>query len=345
MNATTAIPAAAAEPASAYNNSAPPVSKQRYYVHQTQELRFALHDSVPPDPLLKLHQKSAARHFLVYAWQLFLTIASTVVLINFDQPWIWIPVAFVQGFTVFNYTVLLHEVVHSGVFKHQRPGWMRFLGLLYAIPSGISATQFTRWHLDHHNELGSATDDPKRFHLSPKRQERWYKLLYFTPALFPIYFRAAKRETATYPQELRDRIRWERMAAMAFHLSIAIGLLVIDWRMAMRVHIVPVFFIFPIAFAMNRLGQHYFINPKDPAQWSTLVKANPFWRVAFLNSSYHLEHHYYPGIPLYNLHQSHLLLREFYKKRGMQAVGYSQLLWGWIVKNGKPHTNWREQQN
>ena len=66
-------------------------------------------------------------------------------------------------------------------------------------PSGISASQFTRWHLDHHNELGSATDDPKRFHLSPKRNARWYKLLYFTPALFPIYFRAARAEAQGYP--------------------------------------------------------------------------------------------------------------------------------------------------
>jgi fatty acid desaturase len=127
---------------------------------------------------------------------------------------------------------------------------------------------------------------------------------------------------------------------MAFHLSIAIGLLLFDWRMALRVHIVPVFFIFPIAFAMNRLGQHYYINPSDPAQWSTLVRANPFWRVAFLNSSYHLEHHYYPGVPLYNLHRTHLLLQEFFRRRGMVAVNYSQLLWGWIVRNGTPHTKW-----
>ena len=44
------------------------------------------------------------------------------------------------------------------------------LGLLYAMPSGISASQFTRWHLDHHAELGSDEDDPKRHHLSPKRE-------------------------------------------------------------------------------------------------------------------------------------------------------------------------------
>ena len=47
--------------------------------------------------------------------------------------------------------------------------------------------------------LGRTDDDPKRAHLSPKVNKRWYKLLYCSPALFPIYFRAARRETSTYP--------------------------------------------------------------------------------------------------------------------------------------------------
>jgi fatty acid desaturase len=92
----------------------------------------------------------------------------------------------VQGFTVFNFTVLLHEVLHHNVFQRRHPLAERVLGFLYAVPSGIAPSQFTRWHLDHHAELGSDEDDPKRHHLSPKRNARWYKLLYATPALFPI---------------------------------------------------------------------------------------------------------------------------------------------------------------
>ena len=66
--------------------------------------------------------------------------------------------------------------------------------------SGISASQFTRWHLDHHDNLGSWEDDPKRHWLSPKRNARWFKLLYCTPALIPIYFRAAASEARSYPR-------------------------------------------------------------------------------------------------------------------------------------------------
>src|SRR5439155_12631439 len=141
-------------------------------------------------------------------------------LIHFDNPLIWIPLAFVQGLTVFNFTILLHEVVHHTIFERRRPVAERILGLLYAIPSGISASQFTRWHLDHHAELGSDEDDTKRHHLSPKVNARWFKLLYASPALFPIYFRAARKESATYPAVLQQRIRLERRVSIAAHLTV-----------------------------------------------------------------------------------------------------------------------------
>src|SRR5690349_21540359 len=102
-----------------------------------------------------LHAKQPARHLLVAARQFLFVGLATWALIRFDSPWIWIPIAFVQGFTVFNFTVLLHEVLHHLVFEKRHARTERALALAYAIPSGISASQFTRWHLDHHAELGS----------------------------------------------------------------------------------------------------------------------------------------------------------------------------------------------
>jgi fatty acid desaturase len=254
---------------------------------------------------------------------------------------IWVPLAFVAGFCVFNCTVLLHEVVHQTIFREDRAPGNRWLGYLYSIPSGISAAQFTRWHLDHHAELGSTDTDPKRAHLTPKINKRWYKLLYFTPALFPIYFRAAGQETATYPPELRVQIKRERRITVAFHLTVAalIGLLA-GWAVLLRAYVVPVFFVFPIAFALNRLGQHYDVNPDDVAQWSTLMKPSWFWDRVFLNSNYHLEHHYFPRVPSYNLPQLARLLQPFYKSHNMRAHSYGELVWKYIVLNKRPHSNW-----
>jgi len=293
----------------------------------------------------ELHEKSPARHLIVAARQFAILAIATWALIRFSHPAIWIPVAIVQGFTVFNFSVLLHEVVHHAVFRRRRPFLERALGLLYATPSGLSASQFTRWHLDHHAELGSEDDDPKRHHLSPKINARWYKLMYATPALFPIYFRAARREAATYEPELQARIRNERRLSIGFHLG-AIAL--IWWAFgpyaAIRAHVIPVFFIFPIAFTLNRLGQHYDINPDDPAQWGTLMRGHWFWDFLFINSNYHLEHHYFPGVPFYRLPKVQQALVPFYQAKGMRWMSYGKLVYGWIVENRAPHTNWHAEE-
>ena len=315
--------------------------KSHYFAQHAVALRAELKDALSSETLRALHRKSAARHFLVAGRQ-FLTLAlATWGLVRFEHPLVWVPLAVVQGFTVFNFTVLLHEVLHHLVFEGPRPRAEGLLGVLYAVPSGISASQFTRWHLDHHAELGSDEDDPKRHHLSPKINARWYKLLYCTPALFPIYFRAARRENATYPPELRRQIAWERRLAIGFHLG---AIAVLAWAFgpaaAIRAHVVPAFFVFPVAFTLNRLGQHYDIDPADPAKWGTLMKGSWFWDFAFLNSNYHLEHHYFPGVPMYRLPALQRALAPFYARKAMRWQSYARLLYGWFVENRAPHTDW-----
>jgi fatty acid desaturase len=315
--------------------------KQHHYSQHAVALRAELGQALSRDQMRQFHRKSPFRHFIVAARQFAILAAATTALIHFSNPLIWVPLAFVQGLTVFNFTILLHEVVHHTVFERSRPFAYRILGFLYAVPSGISPSQFTRWHLDHHAELGSDEDDPKRAHLSPKVNKRWYKLLYCTPALFPIYFRAARRESSTYAPSLQQTIGWERRVSIAAHLG-ALGLL---WYLfgayaALRTSIIPVFFVFPIAFTLNRLGQHYDIDPDDPAKWGTLMKGHWFWDFAFLNSNYHLEHHYFPAVPFYRLPALQRALVPFYDRKHMRWQNYGRLVYGWIVENRAPHTDW-----
>ena len=315
--------------------------KSHYYSMHAAALRAELGAAISRDQMRALHEKSAGRHLIIAVRQFLILGLATWALIRFENPLIWMPLAIVQGFTIFNFTVLLHEVVHHTVFDRRHPMAERILGFLYAIPSGISASQFTRWHLDHHAELGSDEDDPKRAHLSPKVNARWYKLLYCTPALFPIYFRAARRESASYPVELQRQIAMERKLSLASHLT-ALALLwyFFGFYAALRTSIIPVFFVFPIAFTLNRLGQHYDIDPTDPAKWGTLMRGSWFWDFAYLNSNYHLEHHYFPGVPFYRLPAVQRALLPFYARKQMRWRNYGELVYGWLVENQKPHTNW-----
>lgn len=312
-----------------------------YYLEHSKDLRRSLGTELPTEELRVLHRRQPWKHALVVAG-LLAALAAGAAGAVFLRPWyLWIPAAMVAGFAVFNFTVLLHEVVHKTVLEEQNPRINRILGLAYAIPSGIAASQFTRWHLDHHAGLGSDLEDPKRHYLSPKINARWLKILYFTPALFFIYFRAAKLESAGYEPELRTKIAGERRVTILFHLTILAALwFFAGFDVALRAYIVPIFFVFPVAFALNRLGQHYDIDPNDPAKWSTFVKGSWFWDVAYLCSNYHLEHHYFPSVPLYNLPKLQKLLTPFYERHGLVPRTYGQLFWRYIVLNRKPHTNW-----
>ena len=318
--------------------------KDHYYGQHAAALRSELSHALPRPLLRQLHEKNVVRHIVIAVRQFLILGLATWGLIVFNNPLVWVPLAFVQGFTVFNFTVLLHEVVHHTIFATRRPRAERVLGWLYAVPSGISASQFTRWHLDHHAELGSDDDDPKRHHLSPKRNARWFKLLYCTPALFPIYFRAARRESSTYPASLQAQIAKERRVSILAHLSVLTAIwIAFGFGAAMRAHVIPVFFIFPIAFTLNRLGQHYDIDPAEPAKWGTLMRGSWFWDFVFLNSNYHLEHHYFAGVPFYRLPALQRALVPFYRGRRMRWQSYSGLLYGWLIENRAPHTNWARE--
>ena len=314
-----------------------------YYDDHARQLKRDLAGEVPTEKLRLLHRKRPLLHVAIGIANVAVLLLSGAAIVHFQRWYLWVPFALVAGFAVFDFTVLLHEVVHRAVLNEASPAIYRLLGLLYAVPSGISASQFTKWHLDHHASLGSDQDDPKRHYLSPKRNARWLKALYFTPALFPIYFRAAKRETDSYPPELKKLIARERLGTIAFQLAV---LATIAWIgggfIAWKLYMVPVFFVFPIAFALNRLGQHYDIDPADPAKWSTLMRGSWFWDIAYLFSNYHLEHHYFPGVPFYNLPRAQKLLLPFYEKRGITAHGYGELVWQYLVLNRKPHTLWEE---
>ena len=263
-----------------------------------------------------------------------------------SSPWLWVPLSVVLGFCYFDFTVLLHEVVHNAIFDQPRPRTQRLLGWFYALFSGISAAQFTRWHLDHHDNLGDGRDDPKRHWLSPKKGTRLEKLLYWTPLLIPIYFRAARKESESYEASLQRTIALERTVTILLHLIFLLWL----WEqgglpLALRVYLVPYLLVFPIAFSLNRVGPHYAIDPSDPARWSTRVDGNAFWRVVFLDSNFHLEHHYFQNLPFYNLPRLNRLLRPFYRERGIPNLGYGRILRGWLIENEAPHTRWKSERS
>ncbi len=305
--------------------------------------RSDLAAAVPTETLRALHKIVPWRHALIVLRQLVVLVAAVIVILAYSDLWYaWVPASIVIGFVIFDFTVLVHEVVHEVVVADRKSAWHRVLGHLYALPSGLSCSQFTRWHLDHHDHLGTDDADPKRHYLTPKIVTRSYKALYLTAALFPIYFRAARAAARDYPADLTRRIAWERRAAILLHLAIpALLWWQLGYMAALQLHLLPVFVVFPVAFTLNRLGQHYDIDPEDPAQWGTVMRPSPLlWDRIFLWSNYHLEHHYFPRVPMYHLPALHRALKPFFDERKMRRRTYGGLLFDWLVRNRTPHTRW-----
>ena len=138
------------------------------------------------------------KHALVAAgWICLTALVRRADMAQTQWPWLWPVAILLQGFHLLGFTILLHEQVHDIV--RGQPRLNAALGVLYAAPCAMSPTQFRHWHLDH-NELRSDTLDPKRANLSPRRNARWLKLAYLTPALFPIYFRGAAERFRPIPR-------------------------------------------------------------------------------------------------------------------------------------------------
>ena len=83
--------------------------KSHHYSQHAAALRTELGRTLSREQMLAFHEKDATRHALVAARQFTILALTTWALIAIANPLIWVPLAFVQGFTVFNFTVLLHE--------------------------------------------------------------------------------------------------------------------------------------------------------------------------------------------------------------------------------------------
>ncbi len=322
-----------------------PDSDHRELAHRRLDAQRALVLALPQKAVASLHLRELGRHAVVVFRVVGLGVLCMLALAQARWPWLWPIAGLWQGSTILAFSILLHEVVHDTVLPphvRRRAPWLP--GLLrwaYALPAALSPSQFERWHLDHHAHLGSATQDPKRAYLSPRRNARWLKALYFTPALFFLYSRAASRAVATYPAPIARRIRLERGVAIGIHLALLTALVAWGgWWLALRVQLGPLLLAFPLWFALNRVGQHYDINPADPAHWTTQLRRNHLLEFIMLWSNYHHEHHAFPGVPFYNLTKLHRLMRDCQVSRQNHDRGYRYLLWNWLIRNRAPHTRW-----
>src|SRR5439155_178984 len=86
-----------------------------YYAEHAQQLKRDLAAELSAEDLRKLHQKKPWLHALIAILNVAAIVGSAVAIVQFDRWYLWLPFAFLAGFAIFDFTVLLHEVVHRAV--------------------------------------------------------------------------------------------------------------------------------------------------------------------------------------------------------------------------------------
>ena len=120
--------------------------------------------------------------------------------------------------------------------------------------SGLASSQFKRWHLDHHDHLGSNARRPQTRASVPSHQFAVVQTALLHAMLFPIYFGSSRNlqrlSRATVPPDQTRAHSGHRPALGNPDVVLDAGP-VVCFQSASFSGI----FIFPIAFTVNRLGQ------------------------------------------------------------------------------------------
>src|SRR5258706_9014985 len=86
-----------------------------YYDQHARQLKRDLAAEVPTEALRELHQKRPLLHAVVAVANFAALALAGIAIVHFQHWYFWLPCAVIAGFAVFDFTVLLHEVVHRAV--------------------------------------------------------------------------------------------------------------------------------------------------------------------------------------------------------------------------------------
>src|SRR5437773_582249 len=86
-----------------------------YYDDHARQLKRDLAAEIPTEELRLLHQKRPWLHALVALANVAALALAALAIVHFDRWYFWLPFTVIAGFAVFDFTVLLHEVVHHAV--------------------------------------------------------------------------------------------------------------------------------------------------------------------------------------------------------------------------------------
>lgn len=233
-------------------------------------------------------------------------------------------------------TVLAHDAAHYR-FLPNRFSNEFFGNLLMMWPMFMTVKGFRQWHADHHRYLGGARDgnrvmwkthnkmgEPTRFWIYPKTKRALVAKISILSSFIVGCLIITKGMLSVV--RLKEDIHL-KVGRIFFYLLIATTLTLGGWWWEFTILWLVPFCTWHVATQYMRLiAEHSNVQGKDSAYKDTRTTVPTRLESLLIlprNIGYHIEHHWYPGVPFYNLPALHKHLMEVPDFRDNADISYS----------------------
>jgi fatty acid desaturase len=278
--------------------------------------------------LQRLSQVNGVRFSLVALLEVATFAAAIAISVRFPNPIVYVLACIVIGSRINAFGALMHDATHYRAYKRR---WLNeIVGELLALPTSTSMAGYRNNHFAHHRTLNGEKDPdwnrnadrveytfPATRMTFAKRIAEFLFGLKLIPAVTGYHGDKGTHDVPALVNGLRMAF-----AFVVVVMSIRFGF----WKGLLLYWAVPLLTVFLAIRYFRNVAEHYAVEHEHVLNESRSVIA-PFWErwlVAPWGLNYHLEHHLYPSVPCFRLHELHELLmtREPFAQLAHVTHGY-----------------------
>jgi fatty acid desaturase len=282
----------------------------KYYSDEIKDLNHIIKQS----DLLKKNNTTALIHIMI---RLFIQIILFYICFSFRNDYFLFIITCIPYFFCFSFfgmAGISHELLHNNVFTSKKLNRFFFIFFMVLSFSNYGYFEYTHW-LHHKKTLSE--DDPKdifKGKLKIKQIFFWFfiDIPSFVKRVRILIFNSFGIIPNSVPERKKLNILQSSRFVLLFHFSIfLISFISKYYIVIILINIAP--FTFTFFNKVLAINQHYLLNNNDCdsddyAFNTRTILLKKYLSFFYANMNYHVEHHYFPAIPFYNLPQAHSLI-------------------------------------